>query len=95
VARRAVTGARPRAEVRALAALTDGAARWVEKFRQGDWADCFRLVREEGAQALVDRVRELERADSELRGFLGRSKTHDDATVVHAGLEASRPHRTR
>ncbi|MBO4257522.1 protein phosphatase 2C domain-containing protein [Streptomyces griseorubiginosus] len=95
VARRAVTGARPRAEVRALVALTDGAARWVEKFRQGDWTDCFRLVREEGAQALVDRVRELERSDSELRGFLGRSKTHDDATVVHAELGASRPRRTR
>lgn len=83
VAARAVTGSLPRADVRALAALTDGATRWVEKFRQGDWGDCFTFVRKEGAQGLVDRVRALERADAEERAFLGRSKTHDDATVVY------------
>jgi hypothetical protein len=82
VARRAVTGTLPRREVRALAALTDGAARWVERFEEGDWTDCFRLLRKEGPQALVDRVRMLERTDS-ARSFLGRSKTHDDATVVY------------
>ncbi|WP_318214401.1 protein phosphatase 2C domain-containing protein [Streptomyces sp. SCL15-6] len=87
VAARAVTGALPRAEVRTLAALTDGAARWVEKFREGDWADCLALVRKQGAQALVDRVRELEHEDAAgAREFLGRSKTHDDATVVYAEL---------
>uniref|UniRef100_A0AAU1HXA6 Protein phosphatase 2C domain-containing protein n=1 Tax=Streptomyces sp. NBC_00180 TaxID=2903632 RepID=A0AAU1HXA6_9ACTN len=83
VAARAVTGVLPRGEVRALAALTDGATRWVEKFREGDWGDCFTFVRKEGAQGLVDRVRALERADAEGRTFLGRSKTHDDATVVY------------
>ncbi|MDL2081938.1 protein phosphatase 2C domain-containing protein [Streptomyces sp. GXMU-J15] len=81
VAERAVTGTLPRSGVRALAALTDGATRWVDRFREGDWAGCLDVVREEGAQALVDRVRALERADTE-RVFLGRSKTHDDATVV-------------
>jgi hypothetical protein len=86
VAGRAVTGLLPRGEVRTLAALTDGATRWVEKFPEGDWADCFRLVRKEGAQALVDRVRELERADAEERRYLRRSKTHDDATVVYVVL---------
>ncbi|MFJ3232706.1 protein phosphatase 2C domain-containing protein [Streptomyces sp. NPDC086787] len=86
VAARAVTGTVPRHRVRALAALTDGAARWVEKFHQGDWADCFTLMREEGARALVDRVRALEAADREERAFLRRSKTHDDATVVYAEL---------
>jgi hypothetical protein len=85
VAARAVTGVLPRGEVRALAALTDGATRWVEKFREGEWADCFALVRKEGARALVDRVRALEAADTE-RVFLRRSKTHDDATVVYAEL---------
>ncbi|WP_327691716.1 protein phosphatase 2C domain-containing protein [Streptomyces sp. NBC_00461] len=85
VAERAVTGALPRGEVRALAALTDGATRWVEKFREGDWADCLRFVRKEGAGALVERVRTLETADTE-RVFLRRSKTHDDATVVHVEL---------
>ncbi|MET9772735.1 protein phosphatase 2C domain-containing protein [Streptomyces sp. NPDC006367] len=87
VTARAVTGTLPRDGVRTLAALTDGAARWVETFREGDWADCLALVRERGARALVDRVRELERADAAgTREFLGRGKTHDDATVVYARL---------
>ncbi|MET8446627.1 hypothetical protein [Streptomyces sp. NPDC005209] len=86
VAARAVTGTLPRREVRALTALTDGATRWVEKFREGDWTDCFTVVRKEGARSLVDRVRTLEEADREERAFLRRSKTHDDATVVHVEL---------
>ncbi|MFD4880307.1 protein phosphatase 2C domain-containing protein [Streptomyces sp. NPDC058420] len=86
VAERAVTGSLPRAEVRALAALTDGATRWVDKFGEGDWADCFALVRKEGAAELVGRVRALERADAEERTYLRRSKTHDDATVVYVEL---------
>ncbi len=85
VAARAVTGVRARGEVRALAALTDGAARWVETFREGDWSDCFALLRKEGTQALVDRVRDLERADTE-RVFLRHGKTHDDAAVIYAEL---------
>ncbi|WP_089098803.1 protein phosphatase 2C domain-containing protein [Streptomyces hyaluromycini] len=86
VADRAVTGTVPRAEVRALAALTDGATRWTEKFREGDWTALLGVVRKEGARALVDRVRELEAADREERVFLRRSKTHDDATVVYVEL---------
>lgn len=86
VAGRAVTGSLPRASVRTLLALTDGATRWVEKFDEGDWTDCFAFVRKRGAQALVDRVRELERADAQARTFLRHSKTHDDATAVYAEL---------
>ncbi|MFE9599196.1 protein phosphatase 2C domain-containing protein [Streptomyces hokutonensis] len=86
VAERAVTGTLPRAEVRALAALTDGATRWVEKFGKGDWAECLALVRKEGAAELVSRVRAVERADAETRTYLRRSKTHDDATVVYVEL---------
>ncbi|GAA2202616.1 protein phosphatase 2C domain-containing protein [Streptomyces bangladeshensis] len=83
VAARAVTGVLPRHQVRALAALTDGATRWTEMFRAGDWTALFDLVAKEGARSLVERVRELEAADREERAFLGRSKTHDDATVVY------------
>ncbi|MET7485490.1 protein phosphatase 2C domain-containing protein [Streptomyces sp. NPDC005538] len=86
VAARAVTGSLPRDGVRALAALTDGATRWVEKFHEGDWADCFTLVRKQGPSELVTRVRALERADEETRTYLRRSKTHDDATVVFVEL---------
>ncbi|MCZ0207102.1 protein phosphatase 2C domain-containing protein [Streptomyces sp. UMAF16] len=86
VAARAVTGVLPRREVRELAALTDGATRWTEMFGEGDWTALFDVVAKEGARSLVERVRELEAADRERRAFLGRSKTHDDATVVYARL---------
>ncbi|MFH8338423.1 hypothetical protein [Streptomyces sp. AM6-12] len=86
VAARAVTGTVPRSEVAALAALSDGATRWTETFRQGDWTDLFGLLAREGARSLVDRVRRLETADREERAFLGRGKTHDDATVVYVEL---------
>ncbi len=86
VAVRAVTGVLPRREVRELAALTDGATRWTEMFREGDWTALFDVVAKEGARSLVERVRELEAADRERRAFLGPGKTHDDATVVYARL---------
>ncbi|MFE0042746.1 hypothetical protein [Streptomyces albireticuli] len=81
VADRAVTGVTPRAEVTALAALTDGAGRWVEVFRAGDWTACFGVLAKEGPQALIDRVREAERATPGRRG-----KPHDDATALYAEL---------
>jgi hypothetical protein len=83
VSRRAVTGTSPRAGIRAVAALTDGAARWVEVFREGDWAECFALLRKEGPQALIDRVRAAEDADLERSAF-PRGKAYDDAAVVFA-----------
>ncbi|MFG3103383.1 protein phosphatase 2C domain-containing protein [Streptomyces sp. NPDC048182] len=87
VAARAVTGTLPRPDVRSLTALTDGATRWVERFTEGAWPDCLALVRKQGPQALVDRVRELELSDAANgRALLGRSKTHDDATVVYVEL---------
>ncbi|MEU8724564.1 hypothetical protein [Streptomyces antimycoticus] len=81
VSGKAVTGEFPRGEVRALAALTDGATRWVERFGEGDWAECFALLRKEGPQALIDRVRAAEHADPDSTAF-PRGKTHDDAAVV-------------
>lgn len=86
VAARAVTGTVPRGEVAALAALTDGATRWTEKFHQGDWTGLFDVLAKDGARALVERVRQLETADARERAFLGRGKTHDDATVVFVEL---------
>lgn len=84
-AARAVTGTWPRADVAAVAALTDGVGRWVETFRAGDWTECFELLRKDGPQRMVDRVRELERADPEGSAF-PRGKRHDDAAVVYAEL---------
>lgn len=85
VAARAVTGTTPRAGVRALAALTDGATRWVELFGEGDWADCFGVLDAEGAHGLLRRVRALETAAAEAGG-VHRGKPHDDATAVYAEL---------
>ncbi|RPK58000.1 hypothetical protein EES43_20320 [Streptomyces sp. ADI96-02] len=83
VVARAVTGRTPVAEVRALAALTDGASRWTEVFHQGDWTAALGLLRKAGPRGLVERVRELEEADEAAgRVRLGRAKTHDDATAV-------------
>ncbi|MDO0925747.1 protein phosphatase 2C domain-containing protein [Streptomyces sp. TG1A-8] len=86
VAARAVTGTLARHEVGALVALTDGAARWTQTFREGDWTALFDVVAKEGARSLVERVREREAADRRERVFLGRGKTHDDATVVYVEL---------
>ncbi|MFI9719280.1 protein phosphatase 2C domain-containing protein [Streptomyces sp. NPDC052396] len=81
VVRRAVTGTLPRAGVRALAALSDGAARWVEVFHEGGWADCAALLAKGGPRTLIDRVRELEHAAPAVPG-----KRHDDASAVYAEL---------
>ncbi len=83
VAARAVTGRTPRAGVRALAALTDGASRWTDTFREGDWAQCLEVLRKEGAQGLIGRVRTLESAPSRP---LTRGKRHDDASAAYAEL---------
>lgn len=82
VARRAVTGTVPAAEVRALAALTDGAGRWVERFGAGDWTACADVLEREGPAGLLRRVRELEAADAAAGGGR-RGKVHDDATAVY------------
>lgn len=85
VALRAVTGTTPRARVRSATALTDGAARWVEMFGEGSWAECVALLRKEGAQGLIDRVRAVEAARREGGGVI-RWKLHDDAAAVFAEL---------
>ncbi|MGH3311660.1 MAG: protein phosphatase 2C domain-containing protein [Streptomyces sp.] len=85
VANRAVTGSTPRADLRALLALTDGAARWTETFRLGGWAELFALVRKEGTGTLVARVREAEATDPDGTRY-PRGKARDDATAVFAAV---------
>ncbi|MER5930126.1 hypothetical protein [Streptomyces sp. NPDC002054] len=80
---RAVTGRTPRERVRALAALTDGAGRWTETFGEGDWADCMAVLRKEGAEGLITRVRTLESAPATPPA---RGKRHDDASAAYAEL---------
>ncbi|MEV0370136.1 hypothetical protein AB0I10_09960 [Streptomyces sp. NPDC050636] len=81
VAARAVTGSTPRAGIRSLTALTDGAGRWVEVFQEGSWADCAALVAKQGPQALIDQVRAAEAADPDCAAY-PRGKARDDAAVI-------------
>lgn len=81
VAFRAVTGTSPLSGLTALLGVTDGAARWVEVFRLGDWAELFSLVRKEGTAALVSRVRRAEGDDPHGTSY-PRGKTSDDATAA-------------
>ncbi|MGX1850538.1 hypothetical protein [Streptomyces sp. NPDC055299] len=81
VAARAVTGTTPRSAVRSLTALSDGASRWVEVFREGSWADCVALVAGQGPQSLIDRVRAAEAADPAGAAY-PRGKARDDAAVI-------------
>ncbi|MDJ0379308.1 protein phosphatase 2C domain-containing protein [Streptomyces sp. G-G2] len=85
VAARAVTGRTPRERVTALAALTDGASRWTDTFQEGDWTDCLAVLRKEGAEALIGRVRVLESAPAR-DGVRARYKRHDDASAAYAEL---------
>ncbi|MDB1087573.1 hypothetical protein PJ985_08335 [Streptomyces sp. ACA25] len=83
VASRAVTGTLPREAVTGLAALTDGAGRWVDVFGFGDWAALYGLLSREGPEAVIGEVRAAEAADPAGTAF-PRGKCHDDATVVLA-----------
>ncbi len=85
VARRALTGTTPRDRVRAVAALTDGAARLVELFGECGWDEVFALARKEGADGVIARVRAAEAGDPD-RSRFPRGKRHDDATLILAEL---------
>ncbi|MDH6120161.1 protein phosphatase 2C domain-containing protein [Kitasatospora sp. GAS204B] len=69
--------------LRALAAVTDGAARYAERFALGDWSEALRLLADAGPAALIDRVREVEAADPRCER-LPRGKAQDDASALYA-----------
>lgn len=85
VAAHAVTGRLPRAGVRAVAALSDGASRLVEVFGLADWTGAFALLRASGCDGLIAAVRAAENADPDGTAH-PRGKRHDDATAVLAEL---------
>ncbi|MCX4747518.1 protein phosphatase 2C domain-containing protein [Kitasatospora sp. NBC_01287] len=69
--------------LRALAAVTDGAARYTGTFALGDWVAALRLLAESGPGALVGAVREVEAADPRCE-LWPRGQAQDDATALHA-----------
>jgi hypothetical protein len=81
VSAKAVTGRTPLTALRAVAALSDGAARGVEVFGVDDWTATMSLLRKVGPEALLTRVRAAEDADPDGTA-VPRGKPYDDATAV-------------
>ncbi|WP_211228669.1 protein phosphatase 2C domain-containing protein [Glycomyces tenuis] len=77
-AERALTGAEPAAGVEAVALLTDGLTRLVERYGR-TWSELLDLGLSQGVPSLISAVRAAEEADPR---FGERSKRHDDATAV-------------
>ncbi|WP_030271110.1 protein phosphatase 2C domain-containing protein [Streptomyces sp. NRRL B-24484] len=84
-AEHAETGFVPLADLRGVAALTDGAARFTERFRLGSWSDALRLLAESGPAELIAQVRAVEAADAECTRW-PRGKKSDDASALYARI---------
>jgi len=79
----AETNSYPRAEVRAAAAMTDGATRPVDQMKVHTWRDHFDLLAQLGPAGLITQVRAIEAHDPDGVAY-PRTKKHDDATVALA-----------
>ncbi|MGH3567808.1 MAG: protein phosphatase 2C domain-containing protein [Pseudonocardia sp.] len=80
----AVTGDLAAKSVTGAAMLTDGAARFVDRFALSDWGGLLEVLNKSGPLELIRRVREEEAAetDEERQRDKRRGKRHDDATAV-------------
>ncbi|MFI6447291.1 integrase [Kitasatospora sp. NPDC050543] len=81
----AETGFVPLAQLSAVAALTDGASRYTERFGLGSWADVLKLLAEAGPAELIAQVRAVERSDAGCERW-PRGKAFDDASALYARL---------
>jgi hypothetical protein len=77
----AITGIVPTKHLGRALVMTDGATRLVDKFALATWEDVLALLKDEGPEALVLRVRGAEREDPQGSRW-PRGKRHDDATVA-------------
>ncbi|MFI5529031.1 integrase [Kitasatospora sp. NPDC051853] len=71
--------------LRAVAALSDGASRWTERFGLGSWSDAVHLLAEQGPAELISQVRATEHSDAHCRRW-PRGKAHDDASALYARI---------
>ena len=78
----AVRGTTDRAEIELVAVLSDGAARYVERYGHS-WDDLFDLLTTDGPRELVERVWAYDEA---AHPDTFRGKRYDDATAVLAYL---------
>jgi hypothetical protein len=84
----ALTGSIPRGSLHAIALLSDGASRLVDRFHHlTDWTGALKILRQQGPQELITQVRIAEHADPRGERW-PRGKTYDDATAVYAVISA-------
>ncbi|MFF4650181.1 protein phosphatase 2C domain-containing protein [Streptomyces sp. NPDC001380] len=82
-AEHARTGTVPLAGLRGLAALSDGAGRYVDLLGLGGWPEALALMAGSGPGELLARVRAAEASDPRCERW-PRGKVRDDATAVYA-----------
>jgi hypothetical protein len=78
----AITGAIPAAGLRGIALLSDGATRITDLYHQMSWAQIIGVIRGDGPEALIRRVRAAEDTDPDGQRW-PRVKSRDDATIVY------------
>jgi hypothetical protein len=78
----ATTGTLPRAGLRGVALLSDGATRIDEVYHQLGWPDMIDIIRENGPAELIRQVRAAEDTDPDRRRW-PRYKARDDATILY------------
>ncbi|AXI78514.1 protein phosphatase 2C domain-containing protein [Peterkaempfera bronchialis] len=82
-AEHAETGTVPLTGLRGVAALSDGASRYVQRYGLGTWAEAMALLADSGPAELLARVRAVESSDPQCQRW-PRGKPHDDATALYA-----------
>jgi protein phosphatase 2C-like protein len=85
-AQHAITGTEAISSLSAIALLSDGAGRLVDRYHQASWAELAAIVTEHGPAELIRRVRATEAGDADGRTW-PRSKLRDDATVLYWPLD--------
>ncbi len=76
----ALAGSAPRARVSAAGMFTDGVSRLVDWYGY-TWPAVFSVLRQDGPEGLITRVREAERGHSR-----AHEKQHDDASAIYLKL---------
>ncbi|ADG87079.1 protein phosphatase 2C domain-containing protein [Thermobispora bispora] len=90
-AEEALTGSVPAEKVRAVALLSDGASRLVDRFHLATWREVVGMVDRYGPAELIRRVRRAERSDPDGKRW-PRGKPSDDASAVYCThLNGHRP----
>jgi hypothetical protein len=79
---KARTGTLPRAGLRGIALLSDGATRITDRYGLLSWPAALGVIREHGPDELIRQVRAAEDSDPD-RIRWPRQKTSDDATIIY------------